>query len=237
MSHPIAQAGAVDEAKGFADGLRDGFVDVGTTIVNYAPKLIGAVLILVVGWFIARIIRNVVVRVLDRIGFDRLLDRAQVGDTIRNAGYSASGIITSIIYYMLMAVVLLLSAEALGVAELTNLLRDLISYLPRLFIAVIILTVAAAVGGFVADLVRPLTESQDGLGWVDSAARYVILGFGVIAAFETLQLAPALVTAVLTSFFGALGIALGVAFAIAFGVGGIDTARLWWARLAPKDNA
>ena len=219
----------------FGDGLRDGFVEVGSTIVNFTPKLIGALLILIIGWFIARIVRNVLQRLAQRIGFDRLLDRAGIGETVRKAGYSASGVITSIIYYMLMAVVLLLAAEALGVDDLTNLLRDLIAYIPRIFIAVIILVVAAAVATFVADLVRPLTSSQN-LTWVPTGVRTLVLAFGVVAAMETLDLAPVLVQTVLTSFFGALGIALGVAFAIAFGVGGIDTAKAWWRKLAPGDD-
>ncbi len=219
-------------AQNFVDGLTDGFVEVGKAIAEYLPKLIGALLILIIGWFVARLIRNVLRRVLDRLGFDRLLDRAGVGDTIRNAGYTASGIVTSIIYYMLMAVVLLLSAEALAVDELTNLLRDLIAYIPRLIVAVIILVVAAAIASWVADLVRPLAASQN-LNWVPTLVRVIILAFGVIAAFETLDLATTLVNAVVTSFFGALGIAIGVSFAIAFGVGGIDTAKKWWARLEP----
>lgn len=222
-------------AQSFIDGLRDGFVEVGNTIANFIPKLIGALLILLIGWWVARLIRGILKRIADRLGFDRLLDRAGLGETVRNAGYSASGIVVSIIYYMLMAVVLLLAAEALAVDELTNLLRDLIAYIPRLLIAVIIVIVAAAIARWIADLVRPLAESQD-QAWIANAVRIIILAFGVVAAFETLDLAPALVSAVLTSFFGALGIALGVAFAIAFGIGGIDTAKQWWKRLAPKDQ-
>ena len=221
-------------AQTFADGLRDGFVEVGSAVVNFVPRLVGALLILVIGWFLARMIRGALRKVAEKVGFDRLLDRSGVGEPIRNAGYTASGVITSIIYYMLMAVVLLLAAEALGVDELTNLLRDLISYMPRLFIAVIIMVVAAAIGTFVADLVRPLAQSQN-LGWIPTAARTIVLAFGVIAAFETLDLAPVLVQTVVTAFFGALGIALGVAFAIAFGVGGIDTAKQWWSKLAPRN--
>jgi small-conductance mechanosensitive channel len=217
----------------FLDGLRDGFRDVGQTVADYTPKLVGALLILLIGWFVARVIRNVLGRILDGIGLDKLLDRAGIGETVRNAGYTASGVLTSIIYYLLMAVVLLLAAEALGVNELTTLLRDLIAYLPRLLIAVVIVVIAAAIGNFTANLVRPLVTSQN-LAWVAVAARVIILGFGIVAAFETLDLAPVLVTTVVTSFFGALGVAVGVALAIAFGVGGIETARKWWEKFAPK---
>jgi small-conductance mechanosensitive channel len=221
-------------AQTFGDGLRDGFVEVGTTIVNFVPKLLGALLILIIGWFLARLIRGALRKILEAVGFDRLLDRSGVGEPIRNAGYTASGVITSIIYYMLMAVVLLLATEALGVDELTNLLRDLIAYMPRLFIAVIILVVAAAIGTWVADLVRPVSESQD-MDWIPTAARTIVLAIGVVAAFETLDLAPVLVQSFVVAFFGTLGLALGVAFAIAFGVGGIDTAKQWWSKLAPRD--
>lgn len=217
----------------FLDGLRDGFRDVGQTIVEFTPKLLGALLILLIGWFVARVIRNVLGRVLSGLGLDKLLDRAGIGETVRNAGYTASGVLTSIVYYLLMAVVLLLAAEALGVDELTTLLRDLIAYLPRLLIAVVIVVVAAAIGNFTANLVRPLVTSQN-LGWIATAVRVIVLAFGIIAAFETLDLAPVLVTTVVTSFFGALGVAVGVALAIAFGIGGIETARKWWEKFAPK---
>jgi hypothetical protein len=216
----------------FLDGVRDGLRDAWENIVEFTPRLIGALLILLIGWLLSILIRSVLRRVLDRIGFDRLLERAGMGAALREGDYSASGIVASIVYWIALLITFLLAAEALQVEELSNLLAALIAYLPLVIVAIIILVVAAALGAFLADLVRPWAE-QRGVGWLAPVARWAVLVFAVVAAFNTLNLAEEVVNTVFIAVVGAAAVAL----AIAFGVGGIDTAREYWRKVAARAEA
>ena len=100
--------------------------------------------------------------------------------------------------------------------------------LPLIFVAVALVLVAAAVANFVSDLVGPYAEERQ-IRWLPSAVRIVILLFGVLAALDLLEISFAEdIVKIVTA-------AAGITLAIAFGIGGIDTAKQWWARyLAPK---
>lgn len=213
----------------FVDGVRDGLRDAWENIVEFTPRLIGALLILLIGWLLSVLIRSILRRVLERVGFDRLLERAGMGGALREREYSASAVVAGIVYWIALLITFLLAAEALQVEELSNLLAGLIAYLPLVIVAIVILVVAGALGAFLADLVRPWAE-QRGVGWLAPVARWAVIVFAVVAAFNTLNLAETVVNTV----FIALVSAAAVALAIAFGVGGIDTARDYWRRLATR---
>lgn len=216
----------------FFDRLTEELKDLGTTFGEWVPRVIGALVILLLGWFIAKWIARIVRRLLDNDSVRRFFDRVGIGQALSNAGYSAANLVGSIVYGFLMLVVFLIAAEALQLTELSDLLRRLIAFLPQLFIAVVIVMVAAAIGRFVADLVRPWGERQR-MTWVPTAIQVGLIVFGVVTALDLLGIGIVTNT-VLTAVLGTAGLVV----AIAFGVGGIDTAKLWWAKYgAPKQNA
>lgn len=221
---------AQSDARGIFDGVRDGLDNAWNDVITFAPKLIGAAIILLVGWLIARVIRGVFVRVLDRVGLDKLLDRAGLSHTLRAAGYTASQLVANVLYWIALLVVFLLAAEALQVERLTELISSLISYLPLVAVAMIIIVVTAAIGSFVADLVEPWADRQN-IGWLTPAVRFSIIGFGVIAALNTLNVAETVVNTLFTAIVATIGLMI----AIAGGVGGIKRAEsMWWSVFPDK---
>ena len=214
----------------FFDRLTEELKDLGTSIGEWVPRIIGALVILLVGMFIARWIRRIVKRLLDNERVSGFFDRIGVGSALRNAGYSAANLIATIVYGFLMLVVLLITAEALQLTELSDLLRRLVAFLPQLFIAVVIVMLAAAIGRFAGDLVRPWAERQN-MNWVPSAIMIGLVVFGAITALDMLGIGIVTNT-VLTAVLATTGLAL----AVSFGVGGIDTAKLWWAKYASPKN-
>ncbi len=217
-------------AASFFDGLKDGLQNAGEAITDFLPKLIGALLILLIGWIIAKIVRNFLRRILERVGIDRAFERAGLAAPLNRAGYTGASLIATIVYVVLLFVVFLLAAEALAIERLTELLSELVGYLPLVIVATIILVVAAWIGSFLAELARPWAEGQ-GVPWVASAIRWALIAFGVIAALNTLNVGEEVVN----TLFTAIVAAAAVAFAISFGVGGIDTAKQWWRKVAPRD--
>ncbi|MDH3306647.1 MAG: hypothetical protein OEO77_03900 [Acidimicrobiia bacterium] len=219
---------AQSEVSSFVDGIESGLRNAWADVIEFAPKLIGALLILFIGWMIARVIRTVFKRVFEGVGLDRLLDRAGLAGTLQSAGYTASELVSNIVYWIALLIVFLLAAEALGVDALTDLLSGLIAYLPLVIVAIVIVVVAAAVGSFVAEVVRPWA-TQQGIAWLAPATRWGLIIFGVFAALSTLNVAQDIVN---TLFIAVLA-SVGVAFAVAFGVGGIRTAEKYWQRMLP----
>ncbi len=214
----------------FWDQLRDGLEEIGSKIADFLPKLVAAVLILLVGWWIARWIRRLAHRLLESSPVKAVLDRAGITGLMENAGYSASALVANIIYFVALLIVFLLAAQALGADTLTTLIQDLIAYLPLVIAGILILVLAGWVGAFLADLVRPWAQQRQ-MGWIAEAAKYAVLVFGVLTALNVIGVGE-ISTLTFQIAFGAIG----VAFAIAFGVGGIDTAKRWWAkRLAPRE--
>lgn len=214
----------------FWDQLVEGLEEIGRGVADFVPRLVGALLILLVGWWVARLIRNIVQRILDRPAVAKVIDRSGVGPALRSAGYSGASIIANIIYAILLLAVFLLAAQALGVPALVDLISGLIAYLPLVVAAVVILVVAAAVGNFLGDLVQPWATTRN-VPWVALVARYAVIIFGVVTALDVLGIGT-ISNRIVEFTVGAFA----VAFAVAFGVGGIETARRWWGKyLAPRN--
>lgn len=214
----------------FFDSLSNGLKDIGGTVADAFPRILGALVVLVLGWIIAKFIRNIVKRIFSTPAVDGMLEKAGIGGALKGAGYDGGTLIATIVYALLMLMVLIMAADVAGADSIVSLLDRLVAFLPKLIGAVVILVLASAIGGFLADLVRPFGESKD-MAWLPTVARGVLVAFGIITALNFLGIGGAIQDA-LNFIFGALA----VAFAIAFGVGGIDTAKLWWAKhLAPKE--
>jgi hypothetical protein len=216
----------------FWDSLRERLEEIGADIGNWVPKILGALVILLVGLFIARIFRNIVKRILSNDAVNGVLDRAGIGPALRNSGYSAANLGATVVYGFLVLVVLLLAATALEVQALIDLLEDLIAFLPVVAVAVLLVVIAAAIANFVADLVQPWAE-RNNFGWVPTALKWGIIVFAFLTALDLVGIGQ-----VSEDVRRAVLIAVGVAFAVSFGVGGIDTAKKWWEKyLSPKGSS
>ncbi len=210
----------------FFAGVQDGLDAAWADVVLFAPRIVGAAVILLVGWLVAKVIRTAVAKITEGAGIDKLLDRAGLSETLRANGYTASTVIAGIAYWMALLTTFLMAAEAMQVTTLTALLAGLIAYLPLVAVAVVIVIVAAAVGRFVGEMVRPWAERQQ-VTWVATAAQVSVVFTGVVAALNTLNVAEDIVNAL---FYAVVGSAA-VAFAIAFGVGGIKAGETVWRRV------
>ncbi len=215
--------------------------NIGTSIVNalndavrliltFIPRLVGFLVILLVGWLIATLVSKALTLLLRKIGFDRMSDRIGLTRFEGRMGVKmdSAGILGKIVFWFLFLVFLVPAADALGVPAVSNILNQLVAYIPNVFVAILVLFLGALAGTVVADLVRGATASA-GMGNPNlfaNIARFAILGFAALIALEQLQIAPALIN----ELFGAIVAAVAIAFALAFGLGGQETARKWLTR-------
>lgn len=217
----------------FVDQLVDSFSELGRDVGNFVPRLIVALLLILVGHWIAKLIRRILTSLLEKVGAGRLTEAAGVEPLLQQAGTSGVRLLGQVAYFLIFVIFLQIAAEVLGIQQLTELLSDLIAYLPLVLIALLVLFVAAAIANWASGVVRPFAESRN-MGWVATVVRIAILVIGVLAALDTLNFAPSVTDKVENTLLQYLPLAVLVAGVIAFGIGGIDTAKKWWARLAPR---
>ncbi|MDQ3216714.1 MAG: hypothetical protein M3Q18_02440, partial [Actinomycetota bacterium] len=125
----------------FTQGLGDAFASIAT----FVPKLIAFLLILVVGYFIAKAISRILDKVLEKVGFDKAVERGGVGKALEKSQYDASSILGRIVFYTLFLFVLQLAFSVFGPNPISELITGVIAYLPNVFVAIVIVVIGAAV--------------------------------------------------------------------------------------------
>ena len=205
-------------AVSFTEGIEDAWSDV----ASFVPKLVGALAILLVGWFIAKAIRKLVHRVLTRVGFDGLVDRSGLGGYIERAGWADSGLLLAkIVYFAVMIIVLQLAIGAFGDTAVQDVLNDLLAFIPKVFVALIIVVLTGAVANAVRGFVAPAVSHLDYGNIITQVATIGIWVIGGFAALDQIEIAQDIVDTLFTTVMASLGAIL----VIKFGVGGIWAAR------------
>ena len=193
-------------------------------IWGYIPAIAGAIVILIVGWLIAKVVEVVIVRVLKAIRLDVISDKAGVSNILAHGEIklTISELIGAVIYWI---VILMVIATALGTLNLTvaaELVARLVDYVPNILIAIFILVVGAFIADFVAAVVRT-TAGNAGINKANVLAKItktIIVIFAIIVAIEQLKIASTLIVLAVNIIL----ISIGVGIALAFGLGCKDIA-------------
>ena len=190
-----------------------------STFLSYLPQLLGAVVILIVGYLVAKVLQAVTGRVLQSMGFDRWMERGgikQFFDRTRTNQTPVS-ILGKLVFWFVFIIAITMATDALGIPQVSAVFAQLVAYIPNIVAAILILVLAALLANFVAGLVRGAT----GTDILASVTRYAIIVYAVFAAITQLGIAVELTA---PTFLIALG-AVALAAAIAFGIGGREVAR------------
>jgi hypothetical protein len=196
-------------------------------ILTFIPRVIGFLLILLIGWGIAVLVSRSAVWLLRRVGFDNMANRIGLTRFDQRIGIhlDPAGVLGKIVYWFVFLIFLVAAADALGLPAVSNILNQLVAYIPNVFVAILVLFLGTLAATFVADIVRGFTAGTN-IGNANifaNIARFAIIGFAALIALEQLQIAPALIN----ELFGAVVAAAAIAFGLSFGLGGQDAARRW----------
>jgi hypothetical protein len=215
----------------FWDQLVQEFESLGTTLAEWLPRLVVALLILVIGGWIIKWVRKLTVKLLNVGWIDGIFDRAGINKALEPSDQNAAGITATVLYAYLYVVLWLMVFRVLQIHSIEALLERFLAWIPIVVIAVIIVIVSAAIASWTAALVAPFAQEK-GVGWLTLVVHVAIIVFGVLFALDLLNITFAADITKIATF------ALGATFAIAFGVGGIDAGKAWWAKYgSPKDKA
>jgi Conserved TM helix len=197
------------------------------TVFNAIPKILLFLVILVIGWIVARVIMQAVVMLLRKVKFDKFAERGVVGNALNRSSYDASGLIGKIVYYMLLLVTLQLAFGVFGDNPVSTMLNAVVGWLPKAIVAIILIVVGSAIAKVVKDLI---TGAIGGLSYgrfVASLASIAIIAVFVIAALSQIGIAAAVTQPILITFLATLGAIL----AIGIGGGLIRPMQSRWERM------
>ena len=181
------------------------FSDALAAVIAFLPKLLGFIVILVIGYIVAKLLAKAVDKVLERVGFDRAVERGGVKRMLAQSKYDASSIIGKIVFYAVMLFVLQMAFGVFGPNPVSSLLASVIAFLPQLFVAIVIIVVAAAIAAAVRELI---SNTLGGLSYgkvLANIASIVILGLGVIAALNQIGVATTVTTPILVTVLATVG--------------------------------
>ncbi|MBI4597027.1 MAG: hypothetical protein HY737_01315, partial [Candidatus Omnitrophica bacterium] len=119
-------------------------------LMVFLPTLLGALLLLLIGWLVAVLIQNIVTRVLKTIALDKLADQIQLSDVLAKGGIKRkfSELIGLIVYWLVMLAVLMVVFNALQLTVAAQLLQSVVTFLPNVIAALFILVVGVIAAVF-----------------------------------------------------------------------------------------
>src|SRR5215210_5298570 len=187
--------------------------------LSYIPQIIGAIIILIVGYIIGKVLQALVTRILEGVGFEDWMERGGVKQFFDRAGTSEtpSSILGRLVFWFIFIIAITMAANALGIQQISSFLNQLIAYIPSIFVAVLILFLATLLANFVSGIVRGATGSE----MLASIAQYAIIVYAVFAALTQLGIAVQLTANTFLILLGAVALAA----ALAFGMGGREVAQ------------
>ena len=190
------------------------------TFFLWLPRLFAFLVILLIGYIVAKIVAGLIGRLLHRAGFDRTLHSGQAGQWIRKVSSSPSRLVGRIAFWAIFLGAISLAVSALGIEALKNFVAAIYAYLPNVIAALLIFLVASVVAGAVAALVaKTMGETTTGkvIATVVPILIMAIAGFMIL---DQLKIAPQIVTITYAALLGGTALAM----ALAFGLGGRDVA-------------
>jgi hypothetical protein len=208
----IATASIGDSLQNFTDEL-----------FSWLPRLLGALIILLIAYLVAKAVRSLVERLLPKTGIDNAVHSGTAGQYVARyaEGLRPTSIIAGIAFWFIFLMGVLLAASALGIEALSDTIASIVAYLPNVIAAIIILAVALAIAGVIGGAVIKLM-GDTALGKIAATAvPALVLTVAVFMALVQLKIAVEIVTGAFYIVLGA--IALGAA--LAFGLGGRDAAK------------
>ena len=207
-----------------------GFAHASALFMTFVPKLLLAVVVIVAAYFIGKTVCRVLSRVLDKAGFNRLVERGGIKRALDRSGWDAGQIVSKTVFYFIMLFALQFAFGIFGPNPVSDILTRMVAFLPNVLAAMIIVVLAAAVASAVKNLVRVALGGLSYGNFIASAGAAAIVFVGISAALNQIGIAPAIVNGV---FYAVLAAIVGVTI-VAVGGGGIAPMRERWERALGK---
>ncbi|OYY93998.1 MAG: hypothetical protein B7Y41_08660 [Hydrogenophilales bacterium 28-61-23] len=193
-------------------------------LTHFIPQLLLAIVALILGWMLAKLVRTGVMRLLTLLKFDRATEKSGLEAFMKHADLdvSVASVLGNLVYWLTILVTIVTVADTLGLQMVADLFNKVVLYIPNVIVAILVLVFGTILARFINRLVFAWLSNMefDGALTVSTFSEYAMMVFVFFIAMEQLQIANELLTAAFIIAFGAVGLA----FAIAFGLGAKDWA-------------
>ena len=203
-------------------------------LFSAVPKILGFLIIILAGWLVASLVEKAVAATLRTVHFNDLAERSGLADFVRKMGTDtdSSGMIGAVTKWFIRLIALVVAFDALGLPAVSDVLRQLLMWLPNVVVAMVVLVIGGLAARALSNIVRG-AAAEGGLGNPDMLAKVastLVWAFAIVVAVNQIGIATELVNTLFMAFVGAIALAIG----LSFGLGGRETAseivRLWWRR-------
>ncbi|BCK53332.1 hypothetical protein NWFMUON74_11040 [Nocardia wallacei] len=184
---------------------QQGMSNAWSAIATFVPKFVGFLVVLAIGWIIAKVIAKIADRVLRRVGFDRLVERGGIQNMLANSRYDATDILVKLVYYAILLIALQIGFGVFGPNPVSNMLNGIVAWLPRAAVAIIIVCVAGAIARVVTDLIGNMLSGLSYGRMLGRLAAVFIWGVGIIAALNQIGVATSVTTPILITVLATIG--------------------------------
>lgn len=190
-----------------------------TTFGEALPGIIGAILIVLLGWLFAKIISRLVSRLLKAMRFDDLAEKVNISDYLDKANVKAvpSDLVGKFFYWLILLLVFTTASDTLGWHAVTDEISNLIRLLPKLLVAVVFFLVGTFIATFIRDLIRGTTSSL-GIGAgkvIGNAVFYLLFIIVTLTSLEQAGMDTTIITSNLLLILGAIMIAAAISYGFA----------------------
>jgi Conserved TM helix len=207
-------------------------------IGNVVPALVGAAVILLTGYFLARQVQRWADETLKRLNFNRVATAGGLDEVVGRTGSRLDPVraLAKLIFWLVMLVVILLASTALGLESINQMFGMMLAFIPTLIAAIVIVILGMIVGEFVRALILASAGGVAGVPTVAKTAKAAVIIIAIFMALQQVGVAGEIVTAAFTLILGAVALAVG----LAFGLGNRDLAgeitRRWYEEGQRRDR-
>jgi len=199
------------------------FLTLGQKIMNELPNVIGAIVLIIVGWFLAKLVSYLVKRLLTAIKLDSLMEKLDLTEALHKANIEVkpSHVVSKFAYWVILLIFFTTASDAMGWVGVSGSINDLLTYLPRLFSAIVVFVLGLYIAAIVKDVLNGIFASVSFPtgGAISTFAYYIIV---IIISLTSLNQAGVDTSVITTNLNIILG-GIVLAFAVSFGLGAKDT--------------
>jgi hypothetical protein len=209
----------------WADVLTQSFYNLGSGIISFIPNVVVAIIIFLIGWLIGEALGKIVDQIIKSVKLDQGLKTTGFNEAVERAGFTldSGAFLGGLVKWFVIVVFLVAALQVLGLTQVNAFLQTVVlSYLPRVIVAALMLLVGAVVAEVARDVVAGAAKAAGihGAGFAGSVAKWAVWIFTILAALAQLQVATAFVQTLFTGIVIAVSLAIG----LSFGLGGQDAA-------------
>ena len=189
-------------------------------VAEFGPKVVGAIIVMVIGYVVARLIARFITTLSEKLGLQRAAERSGLSDSMRHAGVDRTipQIVGVIVFWLLMCVFLVASFDILDLPGMTLAIEKVVAYIPKVLVATVLVVVGLLLSAFIRGVVATSAD-RVGITYSQQLANgcyYILALMTFIGAFSQLDIKFDLLNYAILIAFGAVALAFG----LSFGLGG-----------------